>query len=107
MTNDEPASRDGSDELRDPSVVTTNGLVASLMMDRFQALVAGTSTSTFAGRQIYRPSTSEMQWMTANDERRVRCKNGCGKMESIGLGNYVDLATGEDMDLGMEVPDAH
>jgi len=27
------------------------------------------------------------------------------KIESIGLGDYVDLATGEDMDLRMEVPD--
>lgn len=106
VTNDEPTSGDGSDELRDPSVVTTNGLVASLMMERFQALVVGTSTSTFAGRQIYRPSTGEMQWMTANDERCIRCKDSCGKIESIGLGDYVDLATGEDMDLRMEVPDA-
>ena len=106
VTNDEPIAGDGSDELRDPSVVTTNGLVASLMMERFQALVVGTSTSTFAGRQIYRPSTGEMQWMTADDDRRIRCKDGCGKAESIGLGDYVDLATGEDMDLRVEVPDA-
>jgi hypothetical protein len=106
VTNGGPTSEDGSDELRDPSVVSTNGLVASLMMERFQALVVGTSTSTFAGRQIYRPSTGEIQWMTADDERRVRCKNGCDKTESIGLGDYVDLATGKDMDLRMEVPDA-
>jgi hypothetical protein len=75
------------------------------MMERLQALVVGTSTSTFAGRQIYRPSTGKMQWMTANDERHVRCKDGCDKIESTGLGDYVNLATGEDMDLRMEVPD--
>jgi len=106
VTNDEPTAGDGSDELRDPSVVTTNGLVASLMMERVQALVVGTSTSTFTGRQIDRQSTDEMQWMTADDDRRIRCKDGCSKAESIGLGDYVDLATGEDMDLRVEVPDA-
>lgn len=106
MTNDEPTAGDGSDELRDPSVVTTNGLVASLMMERFQALVVGTSTSTFAGRQIYRPNTGEMRWMTADDDRRTRCKDGCDKAESVGLGDYVDLATGEDMDLHAEVLDS-
>lgn len=47
-----------------------------------------------------------MQWMTADDDRRIRCKDGCSKAESIGLGDYVDLATGEDMDLRVEVPDA-
>jgi proteasome lid subunit RPN8/RPN11 len=106
VTNDEPTAGDGSDELRDPSVVTTNGLVASLMMERFQALVVGTSTSTFAGRQIYRPSTGEMRWMTAGDDRRTRCKDGCEKAESVGLGDYVSLATGKDMDLRVEVPDS-
>ena len=106
VTNDEPAVGDGSDELRDPSVVTTNGLVASLMTERFQALVVGTSTSTFAGRQVYRPSSGLMRWLKADGDRRTRCKNGCEKSRTVGLGNYVDLATGEDMDLRQEVTDA-
>ncbi|VTT86191.1 molybdopterin biosynthesis protein MoeB [Halorubrum sp. DM2] len=96
---------DGSDELRDPSVVTTNGLVASLMMERFQALVVGTSTSTFAGRQVYRPSTGEIQWQTADGDRRTRCKDDCEKGRTVGLGDYVDLDTGEDYDLRVENPD--
>jgi hypothetical protein len=106
VTNGESTAGDGSDELRDPSVVTTNGLVASLMMERFQALVIGTSTSTFAGRQIYRPSTGEMRWMTVDDDRRTRCKDGCEKTEFVGLGDYVGLATGKDMDLRVEVPES-
>ncbi|MDH5021689.1 hypothetical protein [Halobacterium rubrum] len=97
---------DGSDELRDPSVVTTNGLVASLMMERFQALALGTSTSTFAGRQMYRPSSGEMQWLTANGDRRTTCKDGCKKTQTVGLGDYVDLDTGQDHDLRVENPDA-
>lgn len=106
VTNDGPVADDGSDELRDPSVVTTNGLVASLMMERFQALVVGTSTSTFAGRQLYRPSTGEMQWLTAGGDRRTRCKDGCEKSRSVSLGDYADLSTGKDMNLRQEVPDA-
>lgn len=98
---------DGSDELRDPSVVTTNGLVASLMMERFQALVVGTSTSTFAGRQIYRPDSGEMSWLTADDDRRTRCKEDCEKAQTVGLGDYVDLDTGTDEDLRVENPDAN
>lgn len=97
---------DGSDELRDPSVVTTNGLVASLMMERFQAMVVGTSTSTFAGRQIYRPDSGEMHWLTADDDRRTRCKEDCEKAQTVGLGDYVDLDTGTDEDLRVENPDA-
>ena len=46
-----------------------------------------------------------MRWMTMDDDRRTRCKDGCEKAKSVGLGDYVDLATGEDMDLRMEVPD--
>ncbi|AEH39284.1 ThiF family adenylyltransferase [Halopiger xanaduensis] len=97
---------DGSDELRDPSVVTTNGMVASLMMERFHALIVGTSTSTFAGRQIYRPSTGEMKWLTTDGNRRTRCKDDCEKARTVGLGDYVDLDTGEDPDLRVENPDA-
>jgi len=99
-------AEDGSDELRDPSVVTTNGIVASLMMERFQALVVGTSTSTFAGRQVYRPSSGKMQWLTADGNRRTHCKDDCEKSRTVGLGDYVDLDTGQDHDLRVENPDA-
>lgn len=105
VTNDGPVAEDGSDELRDPSVVTTNGLVASLMMERFHALGVGTTTSTFAGRQVYRPNTGQVQWLSTEGTRRVRCKDTCEKSQIVGLGDYANLYTGKDMDLRHEVAD--
>jgi hypothetical protein len=96
---------DGSDELRDPSVVTTNGFVASLMMERFHALVVGTSTSTFAGKQIYRPKSGEMQWLSEGGSRKTTCDEDCDAVDRVGLGDFAALNTGHDYDLRHEVPD--
>jgi hypothetical protein len=98
---------DGSGELRDPSVITTNGVVASLMMERFHALTVGTSPSTFEGRQVYRPAQGTMTWMKNKEgERQKTCDDGCDRASTVGLGDYVDLATGYDYDLRAEVPAA-
>lgn len=83
-----------------------NRLVASLMRERFQALVLGASTSTFAGRQIYRPSTGERRWLTADDDRRTHYKDDCEKSQMMGQGDYVDLDTDQDHNLRVKNPDA-
>lgn len=104
---EEGEADDGSEEVRDPSVASTNGLVASLMMERFQALTVGTSTSTFAGRQQYRPATGEMSWLQSqHGNRKVECEDGCGKSSLVALGDYVDLETGKDQFLREDVADA-
>ncbi|MFC7043929.1 hypothetical protein [Halonotius sp. GCM10025705] len=47
-----------------------------------------------------------MSWLTADDDRRTRCKEDCEKAQTVGLGDFVDLDTGVDHDLRVENPDA-
>nr|WP_254525478.1 ThiF family adenylyltransferase [Natrinema caseinilyticum] len=99
----EPNDDDGADAPRDPSVAPTNGLVASIMAERLQALIVGTTTETIVGGQRYRLYYGTMQWRSSDGERRTECRGECTRPEATARGDTHDLGTGHDYDLRREL----
>lgn len=88
---------------RAPSVVTTNGVVASLMMERFTALVLGTTEETVIGGQRYLPAFGTVVWREDNQDRIVSCDDSCNRANLTGCGDGAELQTGTDHDLRQEL----
>jgi len=95
---------DGEDAPRDPSIVTTNGVVASVMMERLHAIVVGTTDETLVGKQVYRPASGAMNWSKDNSgNRTTTCRDGCARAQTEAMGNQAEVSTGHDYDMRKEV----
>lgn len=88
---------------RAPSVATTNGVVASMMMERFNALVLSTSEEILVGGQRYLPALGTIRWRKEDDERKVACDLDCNRSDLTALGDGAELKTGTDHDLREEI----
>lgn len=78
---------------RAPSVIATNGLVASLMLLKLQAIVVGTTPDTIPGTQRY-----HLLEGTLDMALRTQCEMDCVRKETTGTGNTYGLPTGVDED---------
>lgn len=89
---------------RAPSVITTNGLVASLMMERFTVLTLGTTDETLVGSQRYNPAYGTVVWRKNPDgSRTVSCDEDCFRAERAAAGDGSELGSGIDHDLRNEI----
>lgn len=100
----EAENGDGAEAPRDPSIVTTNGLVASTLMERLHAMLVGTTTETLVGKQVYRPSAGTMNWQKDQSENRLTsCRDDCTRAETEAEGDYAEVSTGHDYDMRKEL----
>ena len=79
-------------ELRAPSVICTNALVASLMVLRVLSIVLGTTPATTSGLQRYYLENGELQWGAIKE-----CKPACRKNSFSGHGDSHHIPTGVDL----------
>jgi hypothetical protein len=79
-------------ELRAPSVICTNSLVASLIVLRVLSIVLGTTPATTSGLQRYYLESGELQWGAIK-----ACKPHCRKTVFCGHGDSHAIPTGVDL----------
>jgi molybdopterin/thiamine biosynthesis adenylyltransferase len=77
---------------RAPSVINTNGLVASVMTQRFLATVLGFPPTKGLGQQRYYVNQGEMLWGPTES-----CHSTCAKRSWVGLGDSHAVPTGIDL----------
>jgi len=77
---------------RAPSVISTNGLVASVMTQRFLCTVLGFPPGEGLGQQRYYVNQGEMLWGPTES-----CHSTCAKHSWIGLGDSHAVPTGVDL----------
>lgn len=78
---------------RAPSVVTSNGLVASLMLMRLQRIILGFPPADRTSQQSYYVEQGELLWGPDRDG----CNAACYKASLIALGDSHTLPTGVDL----------
>jgi hypothetical protein len=81
------------DELRAPSVIAFNALVAGLMQLRLLAIALGTTPEALVGAQRYHVLEGGMDWAVTKT-----CKQNCPRPSTTALGDDCQLPTGEDLD---------
>jgi molybdopterin/thiamine biosynthesis adenylyltransferase len=79
-------------ELRAPSVICNNALVASLIGLRILAIALGMTPGTVRGTQRYYVEAGSLNWGAIKE-----CKPGCPKSSWIGLGDGHFVPTGIDL----------
>ena len=77
---------------RNPSVISYNGLVASIMIQRFLGLTLGFPPDRKIGQQRYYVEEGILNWGPI-----VRCEPGCQKSSWIGLGDSHYVPIGIDL----------
>src|SRR5439155_25835719 len=77
---------------RAPSVINTNGIVASVMTQRFLSIVLGFPPKEGLGQQRYYINQGEMLWGPTES-----CHGTCAKQSWIGLGDSHPVPTGIDL----------
>lgn len=82
-----------SDELRAPSVIAFNAIVAGLMQLRMLAIVLGTTPDAVVGVQRYHVLEGGMDWAVTK-----ACKRDCSRTSSTATGDLYQLPTGTDLD---------
>jgi len=88
---------DGEGDERAPSVATNNGLVASLLALRFQALAVGITSQALVGSQEYDALFGTVDWQEdSNNEKRISCKEDCARKEALAQGDHYELPTEPD-----------
>ena len=78
--------------LRSPSVINYNGLVASIMVQRFLSLVLGFPPERKIGQQRYYVEEGSLNWGPVD-----KCELSCPKRNWTGLGDSHYTPTGIDM----------
>ena len=86
------AEQGGKKPPRGPSVISHNGLVAALMVQRLLTTVLGFPPYGKRGEQRYYVQAGNLQWMLATE-----CKPDCPKREWIGLGDSHPVPVGIDL----------
>ena len=95
----------GGQQDRAPSVISMNGLVASLVLQRFQALALGVAPKMTTGALRYQPHDATLRWRKDGLDELNSCKAGCGETPDIGIGDSVNLDRGEDPELTRDIDD--
>lgn len=80
-------------ELRAPSVIAFNAIVAGLMQLRLLAIALGTTSGAVVGSQRYHVLEGTMDWAV-----RKQCKPECLRVAATALGDQYELPTGTDLD---------
>lgn len=79
---------------RAPSVISTNALVAGMMLLRLQALTLGTTPQAVVGVQRYHVLEGILSWASIK-----ACSPDCQMQQLLARGNRVDLPVGVDLDM--------
>lgn len=94
------AEDDNLDDIpRAPSVISNNGLVASLLVLRAQALTLGTTSAGLVGSQEYNARNGTVSWQSLSGEQVTDCSSSCDRHEITAQGDSYELPTGRDLDL--------
>jgi molybdopterin/thiamine biosynthesis adenylyltransferase len=88
----EGADEDVKDQLRAPSMISSNALVASLMGLRLMALALKTTPAALSGTQRYYIESGELCWAA-----KKNCTPECRKIAFTGLGDSHYIPTGIDL----------
>jgi len=97
LDDGEELADDGEGDERAPSVATNNGLVASLLALRFQALAVGITSQALVGSQEYDALFGTVDWQEdSNNEKRISCKEDCARKEALARGDHYELPTEPD-----------
>jgi hypothetical protein len=81
------------EELRAPSVIAFNALVAGLMQLRLLAITVGTTPEAVRGTQRYHALSGTLEWGAIEE-----CRLDCDRRSITALGDTYALPTGRDMD---------
>jgi len=81
----------GEEPPRAPSVISYNGLVAALMVQRLLSTVLGLPPKGKRGQQRYYVELGELNWGPT-----IQCKEGCPKQSWVGLGDSHPVPVGVD-----------
>lgn len=95
----------GGQQDRAPSVISMNGLVASLVLQRFQALALGVAPEMTTGALRYLPYNATLRWRKAGVDELNSCKADCSETPNIGIGDSVNLDRGKDPELTHDIDD--
>ena len=95
----------GGQQDRAPSVISMNGLVASLVLQRFQALALGVAPEMTTGALRYQPHDATLRWRKDGLDELSSCKAECSETPDIGIGDSVNLDRGEDPELTRDIDD--
>lgn len=76
-------------EERAPSVISINGLVESLAVQRFQALVLGVAPELTTGALRYFPNRAQLRWRKGPDGELSECFASCDRPSLTGGGEEV------------------
>jgi hypothetical protein len=94
---DEGGGGDGEDGdeagTRVPSVMSINGLVESLVVQRFQAVVLGVAPELTTGALRYYPKDASTQWRRGPDGELVDCLDSCERPVLTGGGEAAFEST--------------
>lgn len=99
---DGPEAAQEEDELRAPSVIGFNALVAGLMQLRLMAIALGTTPQALVGVQRYHVLEGIMDWSLTK-----KCVPDCQRPTTTAMGDAYQLPTGVDLDLARVAPGLH
>jgi len=107
VANDQEFARsqgyvDDEDEERAPSVISQNGLVESLAIQRLQAVVLGVAPDLTTGALRYYPRMPELKWRLGVAGELVDCLKSCDRASLTGGGDaaFADTYRYADPNLG-------
>ena len=83
-------------ELRAPSVIAFNAIVAGLMELRLLAIALGTTGDAVIGVQRFHVLEGTMDWALTE-----RCRSECLRADTTALGDNYELPTGTDLDFAL------
>jgi molybdopterin-synthase adenylyltransferase len=87
------SDRGHDDDVRGPSVIALNAIVAGLMQLRLLAIFLGTTPQALLGTQRYHVLEGTMDWALVKS-----CRSGCRRPGITALGDSYELPTGVDLD---------
>jgi hypothetical protein len=80
-------------DVREPSVISFNAIVAGLMQLRLHAIALGTTPDAVVGTQRYYPLTGTLEWAATRC-----CGPDCDRAACTALGDNYALPLGRDLD---------
>ena len=104
-------SGDDEDGVRAPSVISMNGFVESLALQRLQALTLGVAPEMKIGVLRYLPASASLRWRMDGRNDLNSCKESCKRTSDIvaagdtineELDRYVDPRLSEQIEDGLE-----
>lgn len=94
---------DDQEQIRAPSVISMNGVVASLALQRLQALALGVAPPLETGAFRYQPRDATLRKRKNGLDELTSCRGPCTETPAVSTGDNVSLDRGEDPSLSKEI----